>query len=195
MHAVFDQIEPLFNQFKNRANTEFEIRLGKKTRQGFDTDVGKETFEKILHRLEKYNGWESVKKTNETVYFKGDLRVSDNEDTGETKAECKKKLTKHDVSLDNCQYDVRFCVSSETPCEKPDDTVYDDMRVKKRVSFIRKNLSIDMTHVSGDVDDPDSENVDKYEIEFEIIHPQKVADKDTLYNLIYKIHDVLKLSV
>jgi len=193
MHAAFDQIEPIFNQFKGRSNTEFEIRLGKKSKSSFDTNIGPEVFKRILRRLEKYEGWESVKKTNETVYYKDDIRVCDNEDTGESRAECKKKLKKHDIQLENSPFDIRFCVSSETPCAKPGDAVFDDMRVKHRVSFIRKNLSIDVTHVTGDPDDPDTENADTYEVELEILDPSKVTSKNELYNMVYKVQDILKL--
>jgi len=193
MRTAFDQIDPIFNQFKNRANTEFEIRLGKKSKSTFDTNIGKEVFEKITKGLEKYTGWESIKKTNETVYFKGDIRVCDNEETGQTRVEVKKKLKKHDIVLEDSLFDIRFCVSSESPCEKPEDAIFDDMRIKHRTSFIRKNLSIDITHVTGDPDDPDSENADKYEIELEIINPLKVGNKDELYNMVYKVRDILKL--
>jgi hypothetical protein len=193
MHAAFDQIEPIFNQFKGRTNTEFEIRLGKKSKNSFDTNIGEKVFEKILRSLHKYEGWESIKKINETVYYKEDIRVCDNEETGESRSEIKKKLKKHDIKLENSPFDIRFCVSTETPCAKPEDAVFDDMRVKKRTSFIRKNLSIDMTHVTGDPDDPDSENSDTYEVELEIINSEKVKNKDELYNIVYKVCDILKL--
>lgn len=193
MNEAFDQIEPIFNQFKGRSNTEFEIRLGKKSQKTFDTNVGKDVFEKILRGLNKYQGWESVKKINETVYYKDDIRVCDNEDTGESRTECKKKLKKHDIKLTDSPFDIRFCVSSESKCEKPEDATFDDMRVKHRTSFIRKNLSIDVTHVTGDPDDPDSENADTYEIELEIIDPKKVTNSSELCNIVYKVFDILKL--
>jgi hypothetical protein len=192
MHTAFDQIEPVFNQFKNRANVEIELRLGKKTKSGFDTNVGKSVFEQVKAGLDKYSGWESVKTSNTTVYFKDDIRVIDDDDTGETRAEIKKKLKKCDIPIDGSPFDVRFCVATETTCAKPEDTVYEDMRVKHRTSYIRKNLSIDVTRVEGD-SDPDSETADSYEIEFEIINPKNVTDRDTLYNMIHKIRDVLNL--
>ena len=39
-----------------------------------------------------------------------------------------------------------------------------------------------------------SEEENTYQIEFEIIDPTKVRDRDTLYNIIYKIQDVLLLG-
>ena len=50
-----------------------------------------------------------------------------------------------------------------------------------------------MTHVTGDPDDPDAENADLYEIELEIVNPSKVSNKNELYNIVYKVCDILKL--
>jgi hypothetical protein len=194
MHSAFDQIEPIFNQFKNRANIELEIRLGKITAGRFETNVGKATFHKILHGLEKYTGWEKVQKSNTTVYFSGDTRVIDDEDSGVSTSHKKTKLKKADIHIDNKPYDMRFSVSCEAPCPKPgENTEYEDMRVRKRVSFVRKNVSIDMTIVKGDTDDPDAEEEETYEVELEIINPTKVKDKNELYNIIHKVDDILKL--
>ena len=68
----------------------------------------------------------------------------------------------------------------------------DYVRHKQRVSFLRKNLSIDMTVVSGDPDDLDDENEESYEIEMEIVDPTKVNDNDTFYNILHKIECILK---
>jgi len=194
MHSAFDQIEPIFNQFKNRANVEIEMRLGKISYGKFDTNVGQATFKKILQGLENYKGWENVTKSNTTAYFTGDIRVIDDEDAGTSSAHKKTKVKKADIHLENKPFDLRFSVSTEVPCAKPgESTEYEDMRIKKRTSFVRKNLSIDMTVVGGDSDDPDSEENERYEIELEIIKPQNVKDKNELYNIIHKVYDILKL--
>jgi hypothetical protein len=194
MHAAFDQIEPIFNQFKNRANVEIEMRLGKIAYGKFDTNVGKNTFHAILKGLENFKGWEKVIKSNTNVYFSGDTRVIDDEDTGASSAHKKTKLKKIDIHIDNKPYDMRFSVSTEVACQKPgENTEYDDMRIRKRVSFVRKNLSIDMTVVSGDADDPDSEENERYEVELEILTPQNVTNKNELYNIVHKVDDILKL--
>jgi hypothetical protein len=196
MHTAFDQIEPIFNQFKNRANVEIELRLGKISSGKFDTNVGKKNFDNILAGLQRYQGWEKVTKSNTTVYFAGDTRVIDDEDSSVSSAHKKTKLKKVDVSLANKPYDLRFSVSTEIACQKPSEsTEYDDMRVRKRISFVRKNLSIDMTVVGGDADDPDSEENERYEIELEIVKPPIVKNKDELYNIIHKVDDILKLLV
>ena len=194
MHTAFDQIEPIFNQFKNRANVEIEMRLGKIAYGKFDTNVGKHTFHTILSGLENFKGWEKVTKSNTTVYFSGDIRVVDDEDAGTSISHKKTRIKKTDINLDNKPYDLRFSVSTEVPCPKPgENTEYEDMRVRKRVSFVRKNLSIDMTIVSGDAGDPDSEEPERYEVELEIVAPQNINTKNELYNIIHKVDDILKL--
>jgi hypothetical protein len=194
MHAAFDQIEPLFNQFKNRANVEIEMRLGKIAYGKFDTNVGRSTFQKVLDGLQKYPGWEKVTKSNTTVYFSGDVRVVDDDDSGSSSVHKKTKLKKSDIGLQDKPFDLRFSVSTEVSCPRPgENTEYEDMRVRKRTSFLRKNLSIDMTVVSGDADDPDSEENERYEIELEIVNPQSVKDKNELYNIVHKVDDILKL--
>ena len=194
MHAAFDQIEPLFNQFKNRANVEIEMRLGKIAYGKFDTNVGRSTFQKVLDGLQKYPGWEKVTKSNTTVYFSGDVRVVDDNDSGSSSVHKKTKLKKSDIGLQDKPFDLRFSVSTEVSCPRPgENTEYEDMRVRKRTSFLRKNLSIDMTVVSGDADDPDSEENERYEIELEIVNPQSVKDKNELYNIVHKVDDILKL--
>jgi hypothetical protein len=193
MHAAFDQIEPIFNQFKNRANVEIELRLGKISSTKFETNVGKRVFQAVLSGLEKYQGWEHVQKSNTTVYFTGDVRVVEDE-KGTVSAHKKTKLKKADVHLTDKPYDVRFSVATEVSCTNPgENTEYDDMRIRKRISFVRKNLSIDMTIVGGDSGDPDAEDDERYEIELEIIKPQNVKDKNELYNIIHKVDDILKL--
>ena len=194
MHAAFDQIEPLFNQFKNRANVEIEMRLGKIAYGKFDTNVGRSTFQKVLDGLQKYPDWEKVTKSNTTVYFSGDVRVVDDDDSGSSSVHKKTKLKKSDIGLQDKPFDLRFSVSTEVSCPRPgENTEYEDMRVRKRTSFLRKNLSIDMTVVSGDADDPDSEENERYEIELEIVNPQSVKDKNELYNIVHKVDDILKL--
>ena len=99
MHAAFDQIEPIFNQFKNRANVEIEMRLGKIAYGKFDTNVGKQSFHTILKGLENFKGWEKVTKSNTTVYFSGDNRVIDDEDTGISTSHKKTRVKKTDINL------------------------------------------------------------------------------------------------
>ena len=69
----------------------------------------------------------------------------------------------------------------------------DRKRSKYRHSFVRKNLSIDMTVSSGDNADMDSEDASSYQIELEIVKPSDVNSYNELFNILYKISDISKL--
>ena len=54
---LFDVWEPVIRKWAPADNIEIEMRLGRKTANKFDTNVGRETFEKLLRALYKYDGW------------------------------------------------------------------------------------------------------------------------------------------
>jgi len=193
MNDLFEKVSPIFSKFQNEKYIEIEMRLGKINRGSFDTNVGQQMFEKVLSGLKKYQGWEHTSKKNDVAYYKDNIRLIIDDDTEESIQVIKQKLVKTDYSLDNKQFDVRFAVSRETPCQQTVEE-FTSARKRTRESFIRKNLSIDMTIISGNPADLDSEEENSYQIEFEIIDPKKVCDRDTLYNIIYKIQDVLLLG-
>jgi hypothetical protein len=87
--------------------------------------------------------------------------------------------------------DMRFSVSREIPTWG--EYEMDRKRTKTRYSFVRKNLSIDMTISSGDNADMDSEEESSYQIEFEIVDPTKVSSRDEFFNIIHKVNDLSKL--
>jgi hypothetical protein len=173
------------------------MRLGKINTGSFDTNVGESNFNKILIGLKKYNGWENVVEKTTSVYYykdiKNNARTSVDEETEESTSIFKKNILKKNFNIENKPYDVRFSVSKEIPTEFDEDDTCDSVRFKKRISFIRKNLSIDMTIVTGDPTDLDCEDEAQYQIELEIVDPTKVKNSTELYNIIYKIFDVLKI--
>jgi len=193
MNELFEKVGPTFSKFQHEPYVEMEIRLGKINRGSFDTNVGQQVFEKVLRGLHKYTGWEKVVKKTDVAYYKDDIRLVMDEDTDESVQVSKRKLVKIDHTLPDRPFDVRFSVAKETPCTQDVDE-YLSAKKRTRESFIRKNLSIDMTVVSGNPTDLDSEEENSYQIEFEIIDPKKVSDNIALYNIIYKIQDVLDLG-
>ena len=192
MDEIFQVFESRFERFKTRKNVEMEFRLGKMCSRGtFNTDVGKEPWEKIHKALEKYSGWDSVKKSISTVYSVKDKRIIVDDITAERNSHTKKKLFQKDFRMDTQKsYDVRLSIAQETPTDHEEEM--EDVRKRSRTSFIRKNLSIDMTIVDGH-EDPDNEDPNSYHIEFEIIDPGQVSDKHALYNMVYKIECVLNV--
>ena len=193
MERIHQQVKPIFDQLKSKPNVEFEFRLGKKNTDMFDTNVGKETFEKLLEGLKKFSVWEKISQENTSVYYKGDTRMIINDDTDEMTCMKKTKIKKFDVVLEDQPYDVRFCVSNEIPVESSEDEVMDYMRMKKRTSFVRKNLSIDLTIVTGQPDDLDDEADETYEVELEIIDPKNITSDNQLFNMIFKIQCLLNI--
>jgi hypothetical protein len=189
--SITEKLLPVFESHKDEENIEVEIRLGKHNGSLFDTNVGKETFERILDGLKRYNGWENIKTTTSENYYNdaNSIRITVNEDTGEQTMIQKINVVKEDFTGE--PLDVRFSVSREIPTwgEYP----MDRKRTKTRYSFLRKNLSIDMTISSGDNVDMDSEEECSYQVELEIVKPQNVGTRDEFFNILHKVNDLSKL--
>jgi hypothetical protein len=186
-----DKVLAIFEAHKNEGDVEVEIRLGKHNGSLFDTNVGKDVWKRVLTGLKKYDGWESTKTTTSEVYYNdgNNVRITCDEDTGEQTMIQKIAVVKEDFKRE--PLDVRFCVAREIPTSG--EYEMDRKRTKTRHSFVRKNLSIDMTISSGDNADMDSEEEASYQIELEIVKP---SDVDSIYkfkNILQKIDDLCKL--
>ena len=178
----------------SQKGTEIEIRFGRANGKSFDTNVGSNVFSKILKSLQKYEGWENVTKTDSTVYyFPGDKRLTVDEATDEQMGHIKKRIRVDDQSLQGLSLDVRLGISSEEPFEYDGEETSNRQITKKRWSFVRKNLSIDMTIAKGVPDDMDSDEDTSYQIELEIIDPTQIQNKIELFNILHKIFDVMNL--
>uniref|UniRef100_A0AB38ZMA7 mRNA 5'-phosphatase n=1 Tax=Mantoniella tinhauana virus 1 TaxID=3111543 RepID=A0AB38ZMA7_9VIRU len=185
---LFDVIHPVIDAHKDEGDIEIEFRFGKHNGKLFDTNVGKDVWSRVLKGLKKYDGWERVDESTSEVYYNdsSNVRITRNTDTGEQKMIQKISVVKKDFKRE--PLDVRFCVSREIPTSGEYDM--DRVRTKTRYSFVRKNLSIDMTISTGDNLDRDSEDEASYQIELEIINPTKI---ENLKNILQKITDVSKL--
>lgn len=189
---LFAKWEPIIEAHKTKPNTEIEIRFGRRSGKGFDTNVGADTFAKVLKALEKYQGWESKKHTNSTVYyFEGSKRLTIDEETDDQVGHIKKRVSVDDFSIEESPFDVRLGVSTEETFEYDGEETSTEQKTKERWSFVRKNLSIDMTVVKGDPDDKDADDDTAYQIEMEIIDPTKVSSKVELFNILHKVFDLL----
>mgnify|MGYP003669392256 CR=1 FL=1 len=182
---IAEKVLPIFEAHKAEGDIEVEIRLGKHNGSLFDTNVGKDTWKRVLKGLKKYNGWENVKSSTSEVYYSdaNNVRITADEDTGEQTMIQKISVVKEDFKCD--PLDVRFCVEREYEMDRK--------RTKTRHSFVRKNLSIDMTISSGDNADMDSEEEASYQIELEIIKPSEVDSVYKFQNILHKIEDLMKL--
>jgi hypothetical protein len=186
-----NQVLPIFEAHKNEGDIEIEIRLGKHNGSLFDTNVGGATWKRVLSGLRKFDGWDSVKTTVSDVYYNdaNNIRVTCDEESGEQTMIQKIGVSKQDFKRD--PLDVRFCVAREIPTNGEYDM--DRKRNKTRHSFVRKNLSIDMTISSGDNADMDSEEEATFQIELEIVKPSDVDSIYKLQNILQKIDDLTKL--
>ena len=186
-----ERVLPIFEAHKNEEEIEIEIRLGKHNGSLFDTNVGKDTWKRVLAGLKKYDGWESVKTTTADVYYNdaNNVRITCDEESGEQTMIQQISVIKEDFKRD--PLDVRFCVAREIPTSG--EYEMDRKRSKTRHSFVRKNLSIDMTISSGDNVDMDSEEEAMYQIEMEIVKPSDVNSIYKFQNILQKIDDLCKL--
>jgi hypothetical protein len=191
---VFKSVEPVFNKHKMSEHIECEVRLGRFVGKRFDANVGETTWKAIVSALEKYQGWESCVTTASEVYYQGDLRMVVDGETDEQELFRKKRISNTELKLDGRPLDARFSVSTEEPVDPEtlgENDEWEQCRCRKRRSFVRKNLRIDCTVVSGGDVDPDAEDDTEYQVEMEIIDPTKVGDKDTAFNIFYKLQDIL----
>ena len=186
----FDQLYPLIQQYQNEEHMEFELRFGKINRGSYDTNVGKELFDRVMKGLEKYQGWEQVTSSKDVCYYCDNVRLTIDDETEDSKQIIKHKINKIDFMFTNKPLDIRFAVAKEIPFEK-EDIEFTMAKQRHRKSFIRKNLSIDMTIVSGNPSDLDSEEEETYQIELEILKIENDINKT--YNMIYKVSDILNL--
>jgi hypothetical protein len=196
VHKICDTIEPILNTFKDEEYVEMEFRLGKYNGTFFDTNIGEKMYIDFMKGLNKYTGWERIETSQTDVFYreKDNLRISIDESTNEETIVRKERVHVEDFKqLKDTPFDIRFCVSKEIPQEHDYESEMDCKKTKTRTSYIRKNVSIDMTSVSGGAQDMDSEDPYTYQIEFEIIKPQNVEDKDTLFNIIHKIKDLFTM--
>lgn len=196
VHKLCDKVYPIVTAYKDEPYMEIEMRLGKFNGKMFDTNVGKATFDRVMTGLQKYMGWEKVIGTKHEVFYResDDVRISVDEATGDETIMRKERIKQEDFKkIKGTPYDVRFSVSKETPMPQDTNRDMDKKKTKQRVSFIRKNLSIDMTICIGDMHDMDAEDPMTYQIEFEIVDPKLVQTKDEMFNIIHKIKDVFNL--
>jgi len=196
IHKVFDKIHDQIENHKNDEHVEIEMRLGKFNGKMFDTNVGKDNFDKVMTGLQKYNQWDQVVLSDQEVFYRerDNTRITVDDNTGDETIIKKERVKNEDFKrLKNSPYDLRISISKELPIQDLQDREMDKKKTKTRVSFIRKNLSIDMTKCTGDMHDMDAEDPVTYQIELEIVDPTRVQTKDELFNILHKVKDVISI--
>ena len=192
--AVMERIRPCYDRHVPGENIEVEFRFGKFNGSFFDTNVGAATFRKVYEGLQQFLGWEKVVNTVQDVYYADaeNVRMSVDVTTEERSLIRKSKVEQVDFTgIETSPFDVRFSVNHEEPLQG--EFAMDRKRMKQRTSFIRKNLSIDMTVSTGAAFDKDDENPACYQIEMEIVDPSEISCEEELYNIAYKINDIMRI--
>ena len=195
-HKICDTVEPILDKYKNEDYIEMEFRLGKFNGTFFDTNIGEKMYIAILNGLNKYTGWDRIVQSETEVFYreKDNLRITIDESTNEETIIKKERVHVEDFKqLEGTPFDIRFSVCKEIPMDHDYESEMDGKKTKTRTSYIRKNVSIDVTSISGNTQDMDSEDPFTYQVEFEIMKPQNVEDKDTLFNIIHKIKDLFNI--
>lgn len=193
MEAVYNAFKPSFTTHHKKKHVEVEFRLGKINGNRFDPDIGQAAYGRVITFLEKYNGWESVENSEYDVYNGPENFRTLIDDKSEVRTSMvKKKLINKNFKTEGLAYDVRMSVATEIPKDETGDEVYETIFHKKRRSFVRKGLRIDLTETSGEADDIDAENASSYQVELEILDPTNTSEGTQFRNHVQKIGDVLK---
>lgn len=190
--SMFKKWNKTITTYSKTPQIETEFRLGRKVNGGFDTNVGFSNFQRVLNSLDKYTEWEKKEHSISTIYyFPKNKRLTVNEETDDQIGITKTKLHTEDITLDDCKFDVRLGISSEISFDYDGTETSNRQRDRERWSYVRKNLSIDMSIVKGTPTDKDADDDTVYQIEFEIIKPDQVKNEQELHSIIHKITNVL----
>jgi len=193
MEEIYHTFKPSFVTHHKKKHAEVEFRLGKVHGNRFDSDVGKAQFDRMVVALEKYKGWESIENCEYDVYSGADnFRTTIFEEDDRRESIVKKRLVNKNYKTKGMPFDVRMSISTEVPAEETGDEEYEATFHKKRKSYVRKGLRIDMTEVTGDAQDIDAENSTQYQVEFEIMDPTNTDEGHQFRNHVQKVGDLMK---
>lgn len=174
-------------QYRDKKHIEIELRIGKINHHMFDTNVGQEAFQKLTASLDLYKEWEKVIKTQDDVFY-WDNGVRCIYDGVTTTYQKKNNILKKDLKLENV-FDVRLAIAQEIPVNEQTDEASHTV-TRSRTSYLRKNVRIDMTIVTGQPLDKDVEDITKYQVELEILD---ASSDQKIFSALHKVLDVLKI--
>lgn len=165
---------------------EVEVRLGKMSNGMFDTNLGQTLFKRLVRSLEKYQKWENVTEVDDEVFYWHDGIRCIYGENGSCVYEKKTPIIKKDLSLK--KMDCRLAISKETQIQPVSGDATRSVS-RHRKSFLRKNVRIDCTIVSGDSEDKDCEDQDRYQIELEFLD---VSSDQLIFSALHKVKDLIE---
>lgn len=168
--AIVEPIKEVLEKYKDTLNVELEGRLGiYNADEGvFDTNIGEESYKKILDMLKSCKKWEDEDEVTITDYFSKNLRLSV-DDKGNKKCIEKRKVSQHTFVNVTHPFDFRISVSIEEPKDiKRFPSRRDKLksREKFRKTFNYDKNSFDITRV----DSKNKENEIATHFEYEVEH-------------------------
>lgn len=177
------------DQDQDLGDLEIEFRIGiyDQDRQTFETNIGKENFEKISEQLNSSDIWSEVLTKNTVDYFLNGRRLSI---AGDEKICIKKnKLEVHDFVISGSKFDLRVSVSRELKTNKFQQEKANYIRVKDRTSYVHDIWSYDLTTIrSKDSNEPIS-----YEFELEVLNFKDTTIHYLMHDGLIKIMDIIQM--
>jgi hypothetical protein len=153
---LLEKMSEYFLRHSFEANNELEVRVGKiveKPRR-FVPGVSRNSFQKVLSKLQEYNDWEDEVFTTHVDYITSDKRLRVFEDPcNPPEITSKRSLLSLDVLIDGGPFDIRFAIAKEKTQEATLAEVMEmkkkatAVRYKQRTSFMYKYHSFDLTVV------------------------------------------------
>ena len=194
-------ISKMIEEYKDLEGVEFEFRLGRMNGRKFDSDVGKDYFQKIAGILTSNTSWSDQHMLHTTEYSKNKSNVRqilDEKTDTETFIE-KKRIKDVTYTVEGMPLDFRFSVSQETSLtnQEPFEEC-NFVREKKRTSRHHKNWKYETTQVDGGDVDIDAESSTRYEVELEVKDPTLIKSGSSYaewfgHSGILKVMDMLKM--
>jgi len=118
VESILKKVEAAFDANKDDPSIEVEMRLGKFNGSMFDTNVGKEVFERLLHGLEQYDGWQDVKTSSSEVFYRerDSVRMTIDDETGDQTIIQKRSMFKEDIKkVKNAPFDNASFAAPSSP--------------------------------------------------------------------------------
>jgi hypothetical protein len=183
-HEAVAVLKKPFEKYRNLPGIEVEFRIGHFSRSVFDTNIGKDAFEKIIKLLSSCKIWDSVIVTNTDNYYLSEKRLTINKPN----SNCikKKKLETIDFEFVGSGFDVRVCFSEETQCRRFAIEKAESKRSIKRTSYLIDGVSFDASIIT--IIENGIEQF-QYSVEIEIKDLSGSSDY-ILHNCFLKVKDI-----
>ena len=192
---MFQELTRVIERYRYRRDVEIEIRLGWKTPERFDTNVGESFFETMNETLRNSGLARSVHESS--VYTHGILRNVVTRD-GQIDVHKKKRLEVVDFNIQGTPYDARVSVCQEIPVRLRDPNQdWCFLRNRHRTCYEYKMWRYDFTKCAlASPVDAYTEDIVSYEVELELdVSKAKGHSSSYLaHSAVVKIIDLVEMN-